>query len=65
MSDNPCSVGALKKALTSGQPPMQVTPNPVLQVLQIKPIAAQANAPERFATTTAGLFSFSNLELVG
>ncbi|KAI5858442.1 hypothetical protein BZA05DRAFT_345568 [Tricharina praecox] len=48
MGDNPCTVDALRKAFTSVLPPAQAVPNPVLQVLQIKPIAAQANAPERF-----------------
>ena len=48
MGDNPCTVDALRKAFTSDLPPAKVVPNPVLQVLQIKPIAAQASAPERY-----------------
>lgn len=47
MTGNPCSVGALKRAFESDGPPDRVVPNPVFQVLQIKPIAAQPNAPER------------------
>ncbi|KAH0613599.1 uncharacterized protein H6S33_005485 [Morchella sextelata] len=48
MPGHPCTVGALKRVFESDIPPDQVVPNPVFQVLQIKPIAAQPNAPERY-----------------
>lgn len=48
MTDHPCTVGALKRVFESDLPPDQVVPNPVFQVLQIKPIAAQSNTPARY-----------------
>ncbi|KAA8901948.1 hypothetical protein FN846DRAFT_780784 [Sphaerosporella brunnea] len=48
MGDNPCTTGALRIAFSSDLPPAQVMPNPIVQVLQIKPIPAQSGAPERY-----------------
>jgi hypothetical protein len=49
MGDNPCTVGALMTAFTSTEPPAKACPNPVLQVLQVKPLAPQPNGTERYA----------------
>lgn len=47
MAINPCTPGALQRVFEADIPTPASFPNPVLQVLQVKSLAAQPGAPER------------------
>jgi len=47
MAINPCTPGALQRVFEADIPTPDSFPNPVLQVLQVKSLAAQPGAPER------------------
>ncbi|KAG0636561.1 hypothetical protein HOY80DRAFT_350874 [Tuber brumale] len=48
MANNPCTPGALQRVFEADIPTPDSFPNPILQVLQIKSLAAQPGAPERY-----------------
>ncbi|TGZ83991.1 replication factor-a protein [Ascodesmis nigricans] len=58
MADHPCTVGALRDIYVSSLPADQATHNPILQVLQVKPIAGSPDAPERFRIVLSDTVNF-------
>ncbi|KAI5776609.1 hypothetical protein EDC01DRAFT_625059 [Geopyxis carbonaria] len=58
MSDVPLTVNTFKTVFGTQQPPEQVVPNPILQVLMVKRIAPQPGAPERYRIVLSDSVNF-------
>ncbi|KAH0565886.1 hypothetical protein GP486_000716 [Trichoglossum hirsutum] len=52
------TIGALKTIFSSDGNPEEVFPNPVLQCVQVRPLAAQPNTPERFRIVLSDIDNF-------
>lgn len=50
MASNPCTLGTFKTVFSSAEVADHACPNPIVQVLQVKAIAAKPGTPERYSS---------------